>query len=199
MSTDAPKAQRKETSKRAAAAKKTLPKVSEITDDIDGIDISDDDFEAEIVAAEKKKGGRKPANSKAAAKPPTAAAKKRGAAAAKQQSQLTGQKLITEVLKPSSSSSENPEGISPEKKVRKMRESPFNKKSGSVLGSSSVSGGDSVSDSTEEVSKFVLPRTSRPQRGNRTKAVYVVSDSEEDDDGSDDPEELIESDFEDED
>ena len=42
-----------------------------------------------------------------------------------------GQKLLTDInmLKPA----ENP-WISPEKKVRKMRASPFNKKSGSVLG-----------------------------------------------------------------
>lgn len=187
LNTDAPKVQRKETSKRAGA-KKTLPSVSEISDDVNGIDISDDEFEP-VVVAEKKKGGRKPA---AAAKPPAAASKKRGPAA--KQSQLIGQKLITEVLKPS----ENP-GISPEKKVRKMRESPFNKKSGSMLGSSSSRvSGDSVSGSTEEISNFVVPRTSRPQRGNRTKATYVLSDSEEDDDASD-PEEIIDSDFEDED
>jgi DNA topoisomerase-2 len=76
-----------------------------------------------------KKAGRKPAANDKAAKPP-AAAKKRGAAN-KQQSQTLGQKLLTDInmLKPA----ENP-WISPEKKVRKMRASPFNKKSGSVLG-----------------------------------------------------------------
>ena len=100
-------------------------------DDDDINEIDDEDSEIEVVAAPDagKKGGRKPAANAKAGKAP-AAAKKRGAAN-KQQPQTLGQKLLTDILKPAENS-----GISPEKKVRKMRASPFNKKrqSGSVLG-----------------------------------------------------------------
>lgn len=136
----------------------------------------------------REKGRRKPANTKAA-KPP-AATKKRGAAA-NRNSQLVGQKLITEVLKPTENL-----GISPEKKVRRMRPSPFNKKSGSVLGKLSQKEDNKVSleneeqespasasasGSTEEMAQFVAPRA-RPQRGGgkRGKAVYVLSETESD-------------------
>jgi DNA topoisomerase-2 len=176
-------AKKKEPSKRAAAQKKPLPIVSEISDDDDDIhEIDDEDFEPEIVAAPEagKKGGRKPAAKAKAAKPP-AAANKRGAAN-KQQSQTLGQKLLTNMLKPA----ENP-GISPEKKVRKMRASPFNKKSGSVLGrvgednetagDEENSGSASTSVSTEE-SIEVVPARARPQRVNRKQTRYVLSDSE---------------------
>ncbi|KAK1360556.1 hypothetical protein POM88_045030 [Heracleum sosnowskyi] len=93
---------------------------------------------------------RKPAAGNAKApKPPVApvVTKKRGIAASGKQSQMAGQKLITDVLKPV----EN-DGISPEKKVRKMRASPFNKKSGSLLGRAAVKDtkDDSVSPKSEE-------------------------------------------------
>uniref|UniRef100_A0A7N2ML28 Uncharacterized protein n=1 Tax=Quercus lobata TaxID=97700 RepID=A0A7N2ML28_QUELO len=86
-------------------------------------------LEIEVVAtpeARKKGGGKLAANAKAVKAP--AAAKKRGAAN-KQQPQTLAQKLLTDMLKPAENSR-----ISLEKKVRKMRASPFNKKSGSVLG-----------------------------------------------------------------
>ena len=137
MGTEVPKvpAKKREPSKRAAAAqkKKPLATVSEISDgdDDDINEIDDEDSEIEVVAAPDagKKGGRKPAANAKAGKAP-AAAKKRGAAN-KQQPQTLGQKLLTDILKPAENSR-----ISPEKKVRKMRASPFNKKrqSGSVLG-----------------------------------------------------------------
>jgi DNA topoisomerase-2 len=87
------------------------------------------------------------------------------------------------MLKPA----ENP-GISPEKKVRKMRASPFNKKSGSVLGrvgeknetspgDEENSGSASTSASTEE-SIEVVPARARPQKVNRKQTRYVLSDSE---------------------
>ena len=105
--------------------------ISEISDDDDmnEIDDDDEDGEIEVVAAPeaRKKGRGKPtANAKAVKAP--AAAKKRGAAN-KQQPQTLAQKLLTDMLKPAENSR-----ISLEKKVRKMRASPFNKKSGSVLG-----------------------------------------------------------------
>ncbi|CAN1342380.1 DNA topoisomerase 2 [Linum perenne] len=142
----------------------------------------DGDEEPEVVAvaaAPAKKGGRKPAAPKpAAAKAP---AKKRGAAAAKQ-------KLLPEMFKPAES-----EGISPEKKVRKMRESPFNKKSGSVLGKagnevpSSLSGIDEISPASETTEETIAPPPrARPVRANRRPTkTYVLSDS--DDTEEDDP------------
>ena len=113
----------------------TLLTISEISDDDDDdddmneIEDDDEDGEIEVVAAPeaRKKGRGKPAaNAKAVKAPP--AAKKKGVGN-KQQPQTLGQKLLTNILKPAKNS-----GISPEKKVRKMRASPFNKKSGSVLG-----------------------------------------------------------------
>ncbi|KAJ8565608.1 hypothetical protein K7X08_008184 [Anisodus acutangulus] len=125
------------------------------------------EFEPEVAVEAKKKGGRKPATTKvaaAAAKPP----KKR--APANKQSQSIGQRLITEVLKPAEDA-----GVSPDRKVRKMRESPFNKKSGAVLQSSVSSLG-----SLEEVSsEAVVAPKARPQRVNRgKKTTCVISDSD---------------------
>lgn len=177
-------AKKKEPSKRTAALKKPLATVSEISSDDEENDVDDEDFDLEIVAAPEKgkKGGRKPAaNAKAAAKPPAVA--KNGGAGNKQKPQTLSQKLISDMLKPA----ENLSGISPEKKVRKMRASPFNKKSGSVLGrageanesteAEEILGSASTSGSTEEIVE-VAPAKSRPQRVNRTQKRYVVSDSE---------------------
>lgn len=183
-------AKKKEPSKRAAAQKKPLTNVTHISDDESENEISDDEeFEPEVTAvaaAGKKGGGRKPAATKAAAnKPPAAAATKKRGPVNKKQPLLT-QKLITDVLKPAENS--------PEKKVRKMRESPFNKKSGSVLGKNnndnnnngdgeeeivSSSGSGSTSGNNEEA---VAETRARPQRATRAQQVrrYVLSDSESD-------------------
>ncbi|KAE8670742.1 DNA topoisomerase 2 [Hibiscus syriacus] len=173
---------KKEPSKRAPAGKKN-PTISltEISESIGEINISDEDVE---VASPAKKGGRKPASNSKAGKPPAAAARKRGPAAAKQQQQ----KLLTQMLKPTASVTES-SGISPEKKVRKMRASPFNKKSGSVLGkakgSSSLPSMEEIDsdEEDEEVAVVVEPRA-RPQRANRTKTTYIVSDSETEEDNA---------------
>ncbi|KAG8391224.1 hypothetical protein BUALT_Bualt01G0165600 [Buddleja alternifolia] len=170
METEVPQMQikNKEPSKRAAASKKKpLSSVAEISDDDDDIEIiDDDDFEPE---EKKKTGGRKPANGKAAAKPPTGATKKRGPA-----TKQLGQKLITEVLKPAENS--------PEKKVRRMRASPFNKKSSSVLGRATIveedeeilkeqeKSGSSSGSVSEIISQEVVAPKARPQRGNRGQA-----------------------------
>lgn len=137
-----------------------------------------DDFEVEIAAAPAaaKKGGRKPAGAAkaaAAAKPPVAA-KKRGAAARKepQTSSSSGQKLLTDMLKPAESS-----GVSPDTKVRKMRESPFNKKSGSVL--SRVNLEDEMNESEEKSEAPMAAGRARPQRAAARKAMIVMSESEE--------------------
>uniref|UniRef100_A0A7N0TUR6 DNA topoisomerase 2 n=1 Tax=Kalanchoe fedtschenkoi TaxID=63787 RepID=A0A7N0TUR6_KALFE len=83
----------------------------------------------------------------------------------KKQDKIVGQKLVTDIFKPAVES--------PEKKVRKMRASPFNKKSGS---------GSSTSNSTEEVreDEVEIMRV-RPQRGNRRPVTYTLSDSEDKD------------------
>ena len=184
-------AQKKAPAKRAAAKKKTsepLEDIVELDDD------DDDDFEVEATKGAGKKGAKKPAaKPKGAA---TAATKRRGpAGGSKKQGQVLGQKLLTDMLKPAENS-----GISPEKKVRKMRESPFNKKSGSILGravgkdieeedeeaeeaSMSVSVSEDKSSSSSPTSETtdevvaVAPRA-RPLRANRNQARYVVSDSE---------------------
>ncbi|KAH7570640.1 hypothetical protein ACOSQ2_019276 [Xanthoceras sorbifolium] len=154
--------------KRAAAGKNTLT-------------ISDtSESEAEEIAAPAPAAGKKGGRKAAAAKPP-AAEKKRGPTKKQQQPQgLLGQKLLTEMLKPTE--------ISPEKKVRKMRASPFNKKSGSVLGrvaaasqdestgSEQLSGSPSTSDDVEEVAE--VPTKARPLRANRRQTRYVLSDTE---------------------
>ncbi|XP_073285631.1 DNA topoisomerase 2-like [Primulina huaijiensis] len=192
METEVPK-KNKEPSKKAAAQKKKLSTVSKILDDEDEIEIiEDDDFEPE---ENKKKAGKKAAIGKAAPKPP-AGTKKRGPVS--KQSQVLGQKLITEVLKPADSS--------PDKKVMKMRASPFNKKSSSVLGreitmeteETSPEHENSVSSLTGTVAdngQALAPRA-RPQRANRGKQTYVISDDSESD-TTDDSESDLHSDFND--
>nr|DAD29697.1 TPA_asm: hypothetical protein HUJ06_031165 [Nelumbo nucifera] len=192
-------AKKKEPSKRAAAQKQPSS-YTEISDDDDGMDVqtireesigeivSDEDFEPEVEEAPKGgRGGRKPAaNGKAAA-----STKKRGAA--NKQTSVLGQKKITDLLKPAENA-----GVSPEKKVRKMRASPFNKKSGSVLGrvggmvgdispmgsEEQQTGTSSASTDSAELSE-VVPARPRPQRVNRGKAKYVISSESESDDDDD--------------
>ncbi|KAH7527866.1 hypothetical protein FEM48_Zijuj05G0012000 [Ziziphus jujuba var. spinosa] len=181
MESEAPQVpvQKKEPTKRAAAQKKASVNLTTISDDED--ENFDEDFELETGAAAKKKGGRKAAANTKASKP-NAAAAKRGAA--NKQPRTLGQRLVTEMLKPAETS-----GISPEKKVRKMRASPFNKKSSSMLGrvaneDDEATGSEDMSvsppptfDDTEEGMEVPATRA-RPQRANRTQARYVVSDSE---------------------
>lgn len=161
-------AKKKEPSKRTAAQKKAV--TVETSDSEDEI-IIDDDEAFEIAAPEAgKKGGRKAAGNTKAAKP-AAETKKRGPAKKQQPEASLGQRLLTEMLKPAESS--------PEKKVRKMRASPFNKKSGSKLGrAGTIEEPSGSSPSTSEEVAEVLPPKARPQRANRRQARYVLSDSE---------------------
>lgn len=161
-------AKKKEPSKRTAAQKKVV--TVETSDSEDEI-IIDDDEAFEIAAPEEgKKGGRKAAGNSKAAKP-AAETKKRGPAKKQQPEASLGQRLLTEMLKPAESS--------PEKKVRKMRASPFNKKSGSMLGrAGTIEEPSGSSPSTSEEVAEVLPPKARPQRANRRQARYVLSDSE---------------------
>ncbi|PON46642.1 DNA topoisomerase II-type [Trema orientale] len=184
MDAEAPQVpvQKKAPSKRAAAQKKSAATLPDIVDvDVDGdIEDDDEDFELEPAPAGKKGGKKAAANAKA---PKAPAATKRGGAASKQ-SHLLGQKLLTDMLRPAESS-----GISPEKKVRKMRASPFNKKSGSLLGrvagkedeseDKSSSSSPSTSETTDEIVEVpAASAKARPQRANRRQTRYVLSDSE---------------------
>ncbi|KAG6761071.1 hypothetical protein POTOM_034263 [Populus tomentosa] len=168
--------------RRGAARKKPLANVSVISDSEDEPNLDDDsDVEVKALPETKKKGGRKAAAANNAAKPP-AATKRRGPAS--QQSQGLGQKLLTEMLKPAEGA-----GISPEKKVRKVRASPFNKKSGSVLGRSHKeddTGSEPMSASSSENTDVIdVPARARPQRANRKQTRYVLSDSESEKEDSD--------------
>lgn len=128
------------------------------------------------------KGGK--GRKKTTAKPTAATTKKRGQA--NKATQLVGQKLITDVLKPVE---ENP-GISPEKKVRRMRLSPCDKKSGSVLGRLKAKEdevGSSDSEEDQEINEVVVTAPkARPIRANRGRATYVISESDEDEDKDED-------------
>jgi DNA topoisomerase-2 len=197
-------AMKKQINRGGGAKKKPSTIVLESDSDNEVHDVDDDDdFEVQEKAAPVKKGGRKPAaqNTKKAPAKAAAAPKKRNVGT----KQLSGQKLLTDMLQPAEST-----GTSPEKKVRKMRESPFNKKSGSILGrdaNKNISpladlseGSTSNSPIAEDEVVEIPPQPSRarPQRANRTQKKYVVSESEsESDDDSDEDAEL--SDFEEDD
>ncbi|XP_058073689.1 DNA topoisomerase 2-like isoform X2 [Magnolia sinica] len=163
-------------------AMKTIPEEKQNNDDYDV------DFEPELMPKGGKKGARKPANAKA--KPATSGGRKRGVVKAV----VLNQKLATGMLKAAENAAN-----SPEKKVRKMRASPFNKKSSSVLGringkkgdDGSPESGSSSSSSHEETNMVIPPPRARSQRVNRAPAKYVVSDSEgeeEEEDATDDSE-----------
>lgn len=168
MAEEAPngkKAAKKAPKKRAAAPAKKAATTAE----------SDDEEEIEIKGG----GGRRRTTAANATKQQIkATTAKKGAAA--------NQKLITDMLK-TTTIAEN----SPEKKVRKMRPSPFNKKSGSLLNhnkADDIEGGSSSSGvSVEEDSAAAR---ARPKRENRTKAVYVESHSESEEDGGDEDEDV---------
>jgi len=179
METDAVEATTTKGPQRAAS-KKPMSVVEDISSD-EGQDEYNFDSEVSVAAEAGKKGRSRGANSKASKQ--AAITKKRGPSI--KQSQLPRQKLITESFK----SAENMD-ISPEKKVRRMRPSPFNKKSGSVLNrgkegqaasAESTEDRESASalDSIDEVSE-VVPARPRPQRANRKQTMYVLSDSESD-------------------
>ncbi|NP_001313088.1 DNA topoisomerase 2-like [Nicotiana tabacum] len=183
METEAPKAQKKAPTRKAAAKKKTLPSIADVSEGEDEIEISDDDeSEPEVAVGGKKKGGRKPATAKAAPAAAKQPPKKRGPA--NKQAVGIGQKLITSILKPA----ENTDNSSPEKKVRKMRASPFNEKSGAVLGKNKgstlqenedASPVSSLGSLEDEVNEAVVAPKARVTRGKKT--TYVISDSDNED------------------
>lgn len=190
---------KKQPSRNAAAKKATYAVLSDDEDDepehhrlMPTIDEHDDDDDFSIIEEVPKsvKGkGRKPRNETAAA------TRKRGST---QASKANSQKPNTNV-QPAAR-------VSPKKKVRKMRASPFNKKSESVSSrlpsspsASEDSGGSlpNIAAAIDEVAA-VTERT-RPKRDNRSKAVvYVESDSEEEEDEVED-DATEDSDFQEED
>ncbi|XP_078428797.1 topoisomerase II isoform X3 [Wolffia australiana] len=118
----------------------------------------DEDFDAEEVNGKKKPATKKPAAAQAGP-----VGRRGRPAAAKKPAQPKA---------------------SPEKKVRKIRPSPFNKKSGSILGRAGAAGaGSSSGESSPEV--VAAPERPRPQRANRAPApartYLVLSDSESED------------------
>ncbi|KAJ8637994.1 hypothetical protein MRB53_012261 [Persea americana] len=183
--------------KKRTATQKPQSTFTEISDDDEDIqkqsipEEEDETFQPAAIKGGKKGGGRKAANANA-----NGAARKQGAATAKNKPVL-GQKLITEILmKPAEEA-----GSSPEKKVRKMRASPFNKKSGSVLGrinnkkdgeENSESSPSSSPGQEEEVN--VAPRA-RSQRNRQAAKHYVLSDDDDDDESEGVEEVTDDSDF----
>jgi DNA topoisomerase II len=142
-------------------------------DDMD--ELSGDDFEMKEKKVRGRGRGKQPPKEKAAPGP-----RKRGPAA--QKKPLLGQKLITEVLKPDGEGNN-----SPDKKVRKIRPSPFNKKSGSV-GKDDNSGGTSASSLMDDILQEevgVVASRDRPKRERKVARVFIESDSEEVDDSND--------------
>ncbi|KAM0934081.1 putative DNA topoisomerase (ATP-hydrolyzing) [Dioscorea sansibarensis] len=189
---------KKEPSKRAAAAKASSSiAITDISDDDDESredytsnipedDNEDGDEEFEVMEIPK---GKKTGRRKADTTTTTTTTRKRGAATSnnKKKQPVLSQILITEVLKPVEQQAKS----SPEKKVRKIRASPFNKKSGSVLGKSSLGSSEDsssslVSSSSPADEPIII---ARPRRGNRPvkKATYVESDSEVEQEDDDDP------------
>ncbi|GLJ21974.1 hypothetical protein SUGI_0411630 [Cryptomeria japonica] len=165
----------------------------------------DEDAESDYEEAVPKKGGTKPAQEKAAVPSKINATKSNSTTAPAERKRgpkmaTQGQKKINEMLKPTAHDAADveasPSKSSPKKKVRKMRPSPFNKKSGSVMSqlsqetkTSPPSGEGSAgsSFSPEEVNESSKPiAQSRPQRSVRATVQYVLSDSDENEDATED-------------
>lgn len=176
-------------------AKRGKKKAMMVDSDEDNMDEVSGDEDFEVVKEAKGRGrgrgrgrGKQPPKEKA-----PIGARKRGPAA--QKKPLLGQTLITDVLKP-----DGEVNNSPDKKVRKMRPSPFNKKSGSVLGKDNNSGGSSASAVMDDILQEdvgVAASRDRPKRERKKVTTVVVeSDSEAEDDSNDDD---FESDFDEDD
>ncbi|XP_062222323.1 DNA topoisomerase 2-like [Phragmites australis] len=167
---------RKGPSKRGAAKKPSSSLAVTSSDDDD----EDGDFHVEEVQNQKKGRGRKPT---AAEKPKVTTTRKRAPA----QGKAMRQKGIEEMLKPTEDS--NTSAPSPEKKVRKMRPSPFNKKSGSVL-QRGVTAASTSSENTAETSPpsgssaepVVAPQPRRTARATKKTAVFDLDDNSDDED-----------------
>ncbi|KQK00888.1 DNA topoisomerase 2 isoform X2 [Brachypodium distachyon] len=172
------------------AAKKAMSSLADWSDEEDLTapihESEDEGFAMEEVQVEKKTRGRKPAAEKS--KP---AVRKRAPA----QSKGMRQKVMEEIFKPTDDSTTS--APSPVKKVRKMRASPFNKKSGSVF--QRVAGASTGTEDTDapqsgSSAEPVAPR--RTARERKAKAIYIDSASDNDDSEDEDVQDLSdESDF----
>lgn len=168
---------------KRGAAKKAMASLIELSDE--DIAVPTDESEDEEFAmateapVEKKARGRKPAAEKLAAeKPKTTAARKRAPAPSKGMRQ----KVLEETFKPVDDS--NSSAPSPEKKVRKIRASPFNKKSSSILQRGSTSTEDADAPPSGSSAEPVAPR--RTVRERKTTLTYVESESEDKDSDDED-------------
>ncbi|MCO5587675.1 hypothetical protein L7F22_041626 [Adiantum nelumboides] len=102
-----------------------------------------------------------------------------GAAAGKKRgntSKAKGQKLMDDMIAQESS----PVQKSPAQKVRRMRPSPFHKKSGSIT--AKLAAEEHQHDEEEVVLEEVTvdPAVARPKRANRAVVQYIISDDDED-------------------
>jgi len=181
---------KKQINKRGGAKNKSSTIGLESDSDNEVVD-DDDDFEVQQKAALVKKGGRKPAAQNA--NKASAAPKKRNVGTR----QTLGQKLFTDNMLQSAEST----ATSPEKKVRKMRESPFNKKSsGSILDRaankvtsqiedlSAGSASNSPIAKNEVVEIAPQPARVKPHRANPNQNKYVATGYESDNDSDEDAE-----------
>ncbi|KAI5059589.1 hypothetical protein GOP47_0025908 [Adiantum capillus-veneris] len=102
-----------------------------------------------------------------------------GAAVGKKRGNTTkakGQKLMEEIIAQESS----PVHKSPAQKVRRMRPSPFHKKSGSITAKLAAEEQHQKDDGEKEVEEVSAgPAVARPKRTNRAVVQYVISDDDE--------------------
>uniref|UniRef100_A0A0A9CMP7 DNA topoisomerase (ATP-hydrolyzing) n=1 Tax=Arundo donax TaxID=35708 RepID=A0A0A9CMP7_ARUDO len=172
---------RKAPSKRGAAKKASSSLAAISSDDED----EDDDFgmeEVSEVQPQKKGRGKKATDTE---KPKAAAASRKRAPA--QGKTAMRQKKVEEMIKPTDDS--NTSSPSPEKKVRKMRDSPFNKKRGSILQRGVIAASTSSENcaeasppsgsSAEPVAAAPQPR--RTARATKKPVVYVADRDESED------------------
>ncbi|KAF6995935.1 hypothetical protein CFC21_012354 [Triticum aestivum] len=172
---------------KRGAAKKAMSSLAESSDE----DMAEPRHESEgggsSMEVEKKTKGRKPA----AEKPKATTIRKRAPA----QSKVMKQKVMEEIFKPTDDS--NLSAPSPEKKVRRIRSSPFNKKSGSLLqreAGASTGAEDAEAPPSGSSAEPVAPR--RTVRERKVAIVYADSGSDDDEESEDeDASEPSESDY----
>ena len=174
-STEGQQKGKKAPSKRGAAKKAMASFADESDEEIAVHDSEDEEFAVAEAPIVKKTGGRKPAAEK-----PKTTVRKRAPAPSKGMRQ----KVLEETFKPTDDS--NSSAPSPEKKVRKIRASPFNKKSSSVLqraASASTSAEDAEAPPSGSSAEPVAPR--RTVRERKTTTVYTIDSESEDNDTED--------------
>jgi DNA topoisomerase II len=181
METEMTEAQQNETKGRKGPSKRGATKKAPSSLAVISSD-DDNDFamkEASEMETQKKGRGRKPT---AADKLKATTTRKRAPA----QGKAMKQKVLDEMLKPIEES--NTSAPSPEKKVRKMRNSPFHKKSGSVLQRGAAAAStttESIAETSPTSGSSIEPVAApQPRRTARTtrKATVVYDESDDDED-----------------